>query len=69
MSATKLLAAFGRFWKDFLVGDTPEIFIGVLVLLAVVVPFRHHSVVAAVALLVLVPLLLATSVARGRRHG
>jgi hypothetical protein len=69
MSATKLLTAFGRFWKDFLIGDTPEIFVGVLVVLAVVVPFRHHPVVAAVALPVLVTVLLATSVVRGRRRG
>jgi hypothetical protein len=69
MNATKLLTAFGRFWKDFLIGDTPEIFIGVLVLLAIVVPFRNHSLVAGVALLVLVPVLLATSVVRGRRRG
>lgn len=68
MSVGRLLVAFGRFWKEFLVGDTPEIFVGVLVLLAVVVPFRHHATVAAVALLVLVPVLLASSVMRGRRR-
>lgn len=30
------LVAFGRFWWDFLVGDTPELLIGVLVALGVV---------------------------------
>jgi hypothetical protein len=32
----KWLAAFGRFWWDFLVGDTPELLIGVLITLGVV---------------------------------
>jgi hypothetical protein len=30
------LTAFGRFWWDFLVGDTPELLIGVLIALGVV---------------------------------
>ncbi|HXW78303.1 MAG TPA: hypothetical protein VEJ84_02325 [Acidimicrobiales bacterium] len=30
------LAAFGRFWWDFLVGDTPELLIGVLIALGIV---------------------------------
>ena len=66
---TRLLKAFGHFWVDFLIGDTPEIFVGVLVLLAIVVPFRHHAGVTATALLVLVPLMLAASLLRGRRRG
>ena len=65
---TRLLKAFGHFWVDFLIGDSPEIFVGVVVLLAVVVPFRHHSAVAAVALLALVPIVLAASLIRGRRR-
>lgn len=64
----KLLKAFGHFWVDFLIGDSPEIFVGVAVLLAIVVPFRHHAVVVEVALLALVPIVLATSLLRGRRR-
>jgi hypothetical protein len=30
------LVAFGRFWWDFLVGDTPELLIGALIILGVV---------------------------------
>jgi len=29
------LGAFGRFWWDFLIGDTPELFVGVVGVLAV----------------------------------
>jgi hypothetical protein len=65
---TRLLKGFVAFWKDFLIGDSPEIFVGVLVLLAVVVPLRHHSPVPAIALLALVPIVLAASLVRGRRR-
>lgn len=65
----EMVVAFVAFWKDFLIGDAPEIFIGVLVILAVVVPLRHHATIATVALLVLVPLLLIASLVRARAHG
>jgi len=29
------LAAFGRFWWEFLIGDTPELFVGVVAVLGV----------------------------------
>lgn len=65
---TRLLKAFGHFWVDFLIGDSPEIFVGVAVLLAIVVTFRHHRAVTTVVLLALVPVVLAASLARGRRR-
>ncbi|MGC8625938.1 MAG: hypothetical protein ACP5VR_00040 [Acidimicrobiales bacterium] len=34
--ARRWLMAFGRFWWDFLVGDTPELLVGALVALGVV---------------------------------
>jgi hypothetical protein len=34
--AHRWLVAFGRFWWDFLVGDTPELLIGALIALGVV---------------------------------
>ena len=34
--ARRWLAAFGRFWWDFLVGDTPELLIGALIILGIV---------------------------------
>ena len=42
------LYAFGRFWQDFLIGDTPELFIGAvavvgLVAWTLVAALRHHA--------------------------
>ena len=34
--SVRALKAFGQFWWDFLIGDTPELFVSTLVLLAVV---------------------------------
>jgi hypothetical protein len=36
--------AFGRFWWDFLVGDTPELFIGTLVIIGAAIGLRHERV-------------------------
>ena len=63
------LRAFGRFWVDFLVGDTPELLVAVLAMLGLVALL---SLVAGWGTLcvVLLPLFvvaaLAASVARGR---
>jgi hypothetical protein len=35
-SPAALLAAFGRFWWDFLIGDTPELFIGAAAVIGVI---------------------------------
>ena len=34
-TARRWLGAFGRFWWDFLVGDTPELLIGVVLVVGV----------------------------------
>ena len=34
-SLQRVLVVFGHFWWDFLVGDTPEIFVAVVMMLAV----------------------------------
>lgn len=67
---SRLLKGFGRFWWDFLVGDTPEITVAVIVIVGVVALLRdaaHANVVAYVALVALSVLALALSVARARR--
>jgi len=64
------LRAFGAFWWDFLVGDTPELLAGALVaigVLALLVKAASLSSAAVVAFPVLVAALLAASVARERR--
>jgi len=66
------LAAFGRFWWEFLIGDTPELFVGALVVVGAValvctVPGARH--LAAGLLAVLVAGLLGLSVWRAARSG
>jgi len=39
------LRTFGAFWVDFLVGDAPEIFVGVLLVVGDVLLFRHDRAV------------------------
>jgi hypothetical protein len=64
--------AFGRFWWDFLVGDTPELFVGALVALGAVALLVHaHAgrIAVVVALPLLVAALLAATLARAWRQG
>jgi hypothetical protein len=66
----RLLRGFARFWWDFLVGDTPEIFVAVLVIIGVIalVSERGHFNAAAVVVLpVLAVVTLAASLARATR--
>ena len=71
MSAVaRAVRAFGHFWWDFLVGDTPEITVAVLVILgavAMVSKLAHANTLAWVGLPVLVVLTLGLSVNRARR--
>jgi hypothetical protein len=66
----RVLKGFGMFWWDFLVGDTPEITVVVLLILGVVAlasEVGHLNVLAYVALPVLAIAALTISVARARR--
>jgi hypothetical protein len=68
---TRLLKGFGRFWWDFLVGDTPELFIAALVIIgvtALVSERGHFNVAATVVLPVLAVLALGGSLARAVRY-
>jgi ABC-type spermidine/putrescine transport system permease subunit I len=61
--------AFGRFWWDFLVGDTPELLIGAVVAVVIGALLAHHGVARAVTVVVLpalVIVLLAASVRRAQ---
>jgi len=64
----KYAKAFGRFWWDFLIGDTPELFLGVLVVVAAAIALRHHRVAAVVAVPLITVVFLAASTYRGRRR-
>jgi hypothetical protein len=64
------LRSFGAFWWDFLVGDTPELFVGALCaigVLAVLVKAVSLNSAAVAAFPVLIVALLVASVARERR--
>lgn len=67
----RLLAGFGRFWWDFLVGDTPELFVGtvvIVVVVALIAATHAHNALAVAALPALVAVLLWASVERARRR-
>lgn len=64
----RALRAFGTFWFNFLIGDTPELFVGVLVVIGGALLLRHDHAAAFVYVLALVPVLLVASVYRGRRN-
>jgi hypothetical protein len=65
------LSAFGHFWWEFLIGDTPELFVGavaVVGLVAVLCRWPGLRTLAAFLAPVLVALVLAASVARAARR-
>ncbi len=65
----RLLKGFGRFWWDFLVGDTPELFVSTIILIGITFLLGrglHNSHVATVVLPIFVVASLALTVARSR---
>lgn len=62
------LRAFGRFWREFLVGDTPELFVATLVIVAVAFGLRTDRVAAIAVLPALAIAALAASAFRGRKR-
>ncbi len=66
----RLLRGFGQFWWDFLVGDTPELFIAALVIIGVVALVSeagHRNGVAIAVLPLLVVSALGLSLKRARQ--
>jgi hypothetical protein len=65
------VSSFGRFWWEFLVGDTPELFVGAVIAVAVVALLAHHGVARTVTVIVLPVMvvgLLSLSVRAARRQ-
>lgn len=62
----KYVKAFFGFWWDFLVGDTPELFIGMLLVLGITALVAKLAIAAFVTPAI-VALVLAASVARATR--
>ncbi len=68
MTAGRLLSAFGRFWWEFIVGDTPELALGVALVVLAAWGLAVAKVPIGAALLpVALLLLLTASLWRGRR--
>jgi hypothetical protein len=67
-TAKSYVESFRRFWWDFLIGDTPELFIGVLVIVGSSLLLRHQRDAAISVVPSLTVLLLGASVYRGRRR-
>jgi hypothetical protein len=65
---TRGIVAFGRFWWDFLIGDTPELFLATLVVIGLAEGLHHERVLGIVVVLVAVVGFLGVSTWRGRKH-
>ena len=66
----RLVKGFAMFWWDFLVGDTPELFVAALVTIGVVALLSvrdHFNTAAVIALPLLAISALAVSVRRAQR--
>ena len=66
----RIVKGFGQFWWDFLIGDTPELFVAALVTIGVVAVLSrlwHWNGVAALALPVLATSALVLSIRRAVR--
>ena len=66
----RLVKGFAKFWWDFLVGDTPELFVATLVIIATIALLSeagHFNAAAVVAQPLLAVVALAVSVRRAVR--
>lgn len=66
----RIVKGFGRFWWDFLIGDTPELFVAALVIIgaiALVSEVGHFNAAAIVLLPALAMLALVLSLVRAKR--
>lgn len=64
--ALHLAKAFGRFWWDFLVGDTPEVLVSALVLVGLAFALSDDPMAATFTLPAVAAGLLWASARRGR---
>jgi hypothetical protein len=64
----KYTTAFGRFWWNFLIGDTPELFVGVLVAIGVALALRHDRTADVIAVPLITVAFLFGSTYRARKR-
>lgn len=65
---TKALRTFGMFWFNFLIGDTPEIFVATLVIIGGALVLRHDRAAGLVFIVVIAVATLSATVYRGRKR-
>ena len=68
--ALKLFVGFLRFWWDFLVGDTPEVFVGTLAIFVIIELLLHFNISSFLEVMIgplLIIVLLNTTVVRAYR--
>ena len=64
----KGIKGFGLFWVDFIIGDSPEIAIGVVIILGVAFAIRSSEIGSAIVIPAAVILLFTFGVWRGRNR-
>jgi hypothetical protein len=62
----RALRAFGSFWWDFLIGDTPELALATGIIVAVAFALAGNGIAGAIALPLLAAGFLLVSALRGR---
>jgi hypothetical protein len=65
---TRGVVAFGRFWWDFLIGDTPELFLATVVVIGLAEGLHHARVLGITVVLIAVVGFLGVSTWRGRKR-
>ncbi len=65
---SRCIRAFGLFWWDFLVGDTPELFVATAVIVGLAFLVSPHGRLAVVLLPFVAVVFLVTSTFRGRQR-
>jgi len=60
--------AFGKFWWDFLVGDTPELFLATGIIVALAFLIDGERLVGVILLPLVAAAFLLASTVRGRRR-
>jgi hypothetical protein len=68
MTVGRAVVAFGRFWWDFLVGDTPELAVGALAVIGLAAVLSGLGVAAVILMPAAVVTVLTLSVGRAVRR-
>jgi hypothetical protein len=63
---TRWVRAFGRFWLDFLVGDTPELFVATLLVVGAALTLASLHVLSIIVVPAVAVVAVIWSAARGR---